>query len=41
VDRSAATSGQIQADVDVRVAFLSPYQSIGSTFRWIRAIDVR
>ena len=31
----------VQADVDVRVAFLSPYQSIGSSFRWIRAVDVR
>jgi hypothetical protein len=31
----------VQADVDVRVAFLSPYQSIGSKFRWIRAVDVR
>lgn len=28
-------------DVDVRVAYLSPYQSIGSAFRWIRTVDVR
>jgi hypothetical protein len=28
-------------DVDVRVAFISPYQSIASTYRWLRTVDVR
>ncbi len=27
-------------DVDVRVAFLSPYQSIASSYRWLRVVDV-
>lgn len=28
-------------DADVRVAFISPYATIASSYRWIRAIDVR
>jgi hypothetical protein len=28
-------------DVDVRVAFISPYSTIASSYRWIRTIDVR
>jgi hypothetical protein len=27
-------------DVDVRVAFISPYQSIRSSYRWLRVVDV-
>jgi hypothetical protein len=30
-----------RADVDVRVAFISPYKSVGSAFRWLRVVDVR
>jgi hypothetical protein len=30
-----------RSDVDVRVAFISPYQSVGSAFRWLRVVDVR
>lgn len=29
-----------RSDVDVRAAFVSPYQSVGSVFHYIRAIDV-
>ncbi len=28
-------------DADVRVAFLSPYLTVDSSYRWIRAVDVR
>lgn len=28
-------------DADVRVAFISPYQTITSSFRWIANLDVR
>jgi hypothetical protein len=28
-------------DADVRVAFISPYQTIASSFRWLRTLDVR
>ena len=31
----------VRSDVDVRVAFVSPYQSVGSAFRYVRAVDVR
>lgn len=31
----------VRSDVDVRVAFISPYQSVGSAFRWLRVVDVR
>jgi hypothetical protein len=27
-------------DVDIRVAYLSPYQSIASSYRWLRVLDV-
>lgn len=35
------TNWNATVDADVRVAFLSPYETITSSFRWIRAIDVR
>jgi hypothetical protein len=28
-------------DADVRVAFLSPYSTIASSYRWVRSLDVR
>ena len=31
----------VQKDVDVRVAFISPYTSVGSAFTYVRAVDVR
>jgi len=31
---------QARSDVDVRVAFVSPYQSISSSYRWLRVVDV-
>ena len=34
------TNWTARQDVDVRVAFLSPYQSVGSAFRYVRAVDV-
>jgi hypothetical protein len=30
-----------RTDVDVRVAFISPYSTIASSFRWLRVVDVR
>ena len=30
-----------RSDVDVRVAFISPDQSVGSAFRWLRVVDVK
>ena len=35
------TNWTIQSDVDVRVAFLSPYTSVGSAFTYVRAFDVQ
>ena len=34
------TNWNAQQDVDVRVAYLSPYQSVGSAFRYVRAVEV-
>jgi hypothetical protein len=34
------TNWNASSDADVRVAFLSPYQSITSSYRWIGAVDV-
>jgi hypothetical protein len=28
-------------DADVRVAFVSPYKAIASSYRWVRPLDVR
>ena len=36
----AHTIRMVRRDVDVRVAFLSPYQSIASSYRWLRVVDV-
>ena len=30
-----------RTDVDVRVAFITPYTTIASSFRWLRVVDVR
>jgi hypothetical protein len=35
------TNWNASVDADVRVAFLSPYQTITSSYRWVRAIDVQ
>jgi len=35
------TNWNATVDADVRVAFLSPYQTINSTYRWLRAVDVQ
>ncbi|HEY3005065.1 MAG TPA: hypothetical protein VGJ44_22145 [Kribbellaceae bacterium] len=34
------TNWDASSDADVRVAFLSPYQSVTSSYRWIGAVDV-
>jgi hypothetical protein len=34
------TNWNASVDVDVRVAFITPYQSIASSYRWLRVVDV-
>lgn len=35
------TNWNATVDADVRVAFISPYQTITSAYRWVRSIDVQ
>lgn len=35
------TNWTVQKDVDVRVAFISPYTTVGSAFAYVRAVDVQ